>query len=147
MTESTDTNANANVGETDVSAGNWQAAVEFYAKALGAAMPSNLDVSPLVLERPDFTLRLHKVDEDKEWMTPKPKNYTRVKGPMPFDIVTRVYNSLLNSDPTAFSIAEPHYVPGPGNSFIILALVGFGDPCFDKDVLSKIEGVIHNPNW
>lgn len=143
--------SDAHVGETAVPAGNWQADVKFYAKALRAAMPSNLNVSMLVLERPDFPLRLNKVGEDKELTTPRPKNYIRVKGPMPFDIVIRVYKDLLKSNPTVFSIAEPHYISGPGNSVIILALVGwlvgFGDPCFDKDLQSNIEGVIHNPNW
>ena len=149
MTDSTGNDVNANVSETDIPAGNWLEAVAFYAKAMGVAMPDNINVSTLVWELPDLTVRLIKVaDEERESSAMARNRYTRVKGPKPFDIVTRWYNYFLSASPTtAFSMVEPHYVPGPGSQYLIVALVGYGDPCLDKQLLTDIEGVIHNPNW
>lgn len=144
MTDLTGNDGNTITAETDIPAGNWQEGVEFHAKALGAEMPSNIDVATLLLVLPDFTLQLNKVDDkvddDKEWITKRPDFYvTKVTKP---DAVRKFYHTrdryLANG---ATSILEPHAFSHPGHEPLLLAYVG------RQSLLDDVVCVIHNPNW
>lgn len=142
---------NSSIIEIDIPASDWEYAVRLYTRifSLGKGETSG---TTLIFRQTDLEIRLTKVGDDQKISTAKPTRYTRVKGPDPLKSVTRVYQQFLDSDPDAFSILEPHEaLGGPSNKKVILAYVGFGDPCeIGKPLsrqVSRIECVIHNPDW
>ncbi len=137
----------SNAIETTIPAQYWEEMVQSYTDLFGA--PQQLSDSEVLFTAPDdgLMLRLTKDTETErqERTSMRPPDYYRVYGANGYQILVELYNTILRSDKTAYSIQVPMRVGIPGKPYLILAFIGHGDPCGILE--SRTDCLIHNPNW
>lgn len=138
---------NENILETTIPASEWEEVIQFYTRVLGPPKKESEAEVVFAISGSESELRAIRGEDEEKLTNLKPPRYFRARSGRH---VIEVYNQLLASDKTAFSIAAPHQI-GPRGRVTTLAYVGFGDPYLFAKATFLLEGeivcIIHNPDW